>query len=460
MNEYDLVTIEGEIFPNLPKGWIMIKLEQLFDISYGLSEKLDKTVPTSSNDIPVIRIPNITDNGTLDLSNLKYFTINRKEHPNLFLKKNDVLFNWRNAPKWIGRSATFNEEGDFVNASFLLKLRPYVNGYSEFISIYLNYLRKKGYFLTRVDNAVNQANFNATKLKFVPIILPPLEEQRRIISKIGEFFSRIEFILESLTLVRLQLIQYKQALLQTSFEINNSKKSLFTCADIGTGGTPSRKHPEYYGSDIPWVKTFEVTNSHITDTEEKITRLGLQTSNAKIYPKNSVVLAMYGEGKTRGRCAILDIPAATNQACAVIVCNTEKLYNKYCFYWLQSQYFKIRAKSSGGNQPNLNLGIVKKLEIPLPDLPEQHRIVQRIELGLSQLEFLESTINHTILFTNIIKNSVLKLAFEGKLVPQDPNDEPAEILLQRIKQEKEKLQENQKVIRAKAIKTGRVRIAK
>jgi len=271
------------------------------------------------------------------------------------------------------------------------------------------------------------------------IRIPPLNEQKRIVAKIEELFSEIEHISESLKIIKDKIEYYRRSLLVTSFQNLSQKELLSECAEIGTGGTPSRKKPEYYNGKIPWVKTTEIKNSHIENTDEKITQLGLDNSNAKIYPKNSVILAMYGEGKTRGRVAILDISASTNQACAVMVCNPKKLFYKYCFYWFQSQYYEIRAKSSGGNQPNLNLGIIKKLEIPLTDMINQEKIVAQIELELSQIEFFRKNITQTFLKTDLIRNSILKQAFEGKLVTQDPNDEPAEVLLQKIKREKQKI---------------------
>ncbi len=168
---------------------------------------------------------------------------------------------------------------------------------------------------------------------------------------------------------------------------------------------------------------------------------------------------MYGEGKTRGRVAISNIPAATNQACAVIVCNSEKLYYKYCFYWLQSQYYQIRAKSSGGNQPNLNLGIVKKLKLPLPDIRMQKSIVEKIELDLSQADFLWKNVAQTLNLINMLKKTILEQAFQGKLVSQDENGESTEILLQKIRREKEKLEQTQKVIKSKSIKSRRIKNA-
>ena len=185
----ELTKSDIESLPVLPEGWYWAKIEELFDVSYGLSESLSKTEADNEFDVPVIRMPNITEFGSLDLSALKYFPLSTDKKRSLLLQTGDVLFNWRNSPKWIGKSAVFDKDGEFVNASFLLKLRPYVAGYSSFVSAYLNYLRISGYFLTRVTNAVNQANFNASMTKEIVIPLPPLTEQHRISEEVERCLS-------------------------------------------------------------------------------------------------------------------------------------------------------------------------------------------------------------------------------------------------------------------------------
>ncbi|SRR5579875_414823 len=325
---------------------------------------------------------------------------------------------------------------------------------NKFLCYYLNRFDYHGYV-----NGTTRLKLNQSTMKQIPILLGPINEQNRIVSKIEELFSKINFIESTLQRIKAELYRYRNSLFFNSFANILPLESLSTCGNIGTGGTPSRKKPEYYGGKIPWIKTTEVKNSIIEDTEEKITQLGIENSNAKVYPKNSVILAMYGEGKTRGRVAISNIPAATNQACAVIVCNSEKLYYKYCFYWLQSQYYQIRAKSSGGNQPNLNLGIVKKLKLPLPDIRMQKSIVEKIELDLSQADFLWKNVAQTLNLINMLKKTILEQAFQGKLVSQDENGESTEILLQKIRREKEKLEQTQKVIKSKSIKSRRIKNA-
>jgi len=184
--------------PKLPVGWCWTRLDDLFHINYGLGERLSKTKLDHKDDVPVIRIPNVKPLGGLDLSDLKYFPLEKTRLEKLKLHKQDVLFNWRNAPKWIGRSATFNQSGSYVNASFLLRLRPFQKGYSDFVSFCLNYLRISGYFMTKVEHAVNQANFNATKTRQIEIPFPPLAEQDEIIRLVDESLTIADKVEEDL----------------------------------------------------------------------------------------------------------------------------------------------------------------------------------------------------------------------------------------------------------------------
>lgn len=201
----------------LPQGWMWARVGELFDISYGLSESLSKTEADTQADVPVIRIPNITQFGSLDLTQLKYFPLEKTRKENLAVNRNDVLFNWRNTPKWIGRSAVFDRDGEFVNASFLLKLRPYLRGYSHFASYYLNHLRICGYFLTKVSNAVNQANFNATMTAQVEIPFAPLLEQYRIVEEIECCLSMADEIEKTVDHSLKQTERLRQSILKKAF---------------------------------------------------------------------------------------------------------------------------------------------------------------------------------------------------------------------------------------------------
>jgi type I restriction enzyme S subunit len=146
-------------------------------------------------------------------------------------------------------------------------------------------------------------------------------------------------------------------------------------AEIYSGGTPSRKNPAYWGGNIPWIKTAQIQNSLITEDgiEEWITEQGLKHSSSRIVPKGTILMAMYGQGKTRGQVSILGMDAAINQACAAI--QTRKGSNRdFIFQQLLFRYNSIRSLSNTGSQENLNAWLIRSIEVPLPSLSEQTAI--------------------------------------------------------------------------------------
>lgn len=180
----------------------------------------------------------------------------------------------------------------------------------------------------------------------------------------------------------------------------------------GSGGTPSRKHPEFYNGNIPWVKTGELNDSYIIDTTEKITKTAISHSSAKIYPKDTVIIAMYGA--TIGKTGILGVEATTNQACAcaqTLPC----VYFKYLFYFLISQKFYFIERGKGGAQPNISQDILKKCFFPLPPLPEQKRIVARIESLFAKLDAARDKLQQVLDTQEARRAAILHKAFTGRL---------------------------------------------
>lgn len=190
---------------------------------------------------------------------------------------------------------------------------------------------------------------------------------------------------------------------------------LESVASWGSGGTPSRKHEEYYNGDILWIKTGELNNGWIYDTEEKITDEGLKKSSAKLFPPYSVLIAMYGA--TIGKVAILGVPATTNQACACAVCNQSLLY-MYLFYYCISQKNVFIEKGKGGAQPNISQIILKQHPIPLPPLSEQQRIVERIEELFAKLDEAKERLQEVADSFAVRKAAILHKAFTGELTKQ------------------------------------------
>ena len=152
-------------------------------------------------------------------------------------------------------------------------------------------------------------------------------------------------------------------------------KTIGDIATVSSGGTPSRKEQAYWNGDIPWVTTAEVQFKTILDSAEKITKEGLTNSSAKLFPINTILMAMYGQGKTRGQVAKLGIEASTNQACAAIILSSDYCVDYY-YQFLIYQYENILDMSNSGSQENLSGSIVKSIPVLVPPYFEQEKIAQ------------------------------------------------------------------------------------
>jgi len=183
-------------------------------------------------------------------------------------------------------------------------------------------------------------------------------------------------------------------------------------AQWGSGGTPSRKNPVFYDGNIPWVKTGELKDDYLYDTEEKISEEAIQKSSAKLFPEETVLIAMYGA--TIGKTAILGVDAATNQACACAVCNSS-MYNKYLFYYLHSQRDNFIEQGKGGARPNISQNIIKNNCIPLPPMAEQRCIVEIIESLFAKLDEVKEKVQDILDTFEDRKAAILYKAFQGTL---------------------------------------------
>lgn len=195
-----------------------------------------------------------------------------------------------------------------------------------------------------------------------------------------------------------------------------------------SGATPSRLNKEYYGGNIPWLKTGDLNDSIITNIPESITQKALDETSVRLNPKGSVLIAMYGA--TIGKVGILTFPATTNQACCA--CYEYSINQMYLFYFLLANRDNFIAMGGGGAQPNISKEKIVSTNIPLPPLKEQARIVSEIEHWLSFVDVVEKGKSDLQTTISQAKSKILDLAIHGKLVPQDPSDEPAAELLKRI----------------------------
>jgi len=171
--------------------------------------------------------------------------------------------------------------------------------------------------------------------------------------------------------------------------------SLGDVADVSSGTTPARGHAAFWSpGEVPWVKTGEVDFSTIYDTDEKVSRRALSNTSLRLYGPSTVLVAMYGQGKTRGRSAILGVAATTNQACAAIVGN-ERIDQGFLFHYLSAEYARLRSLGHGSHQTNLSGALLSAMDVVVPPLEEQRKVALRIstldtrsdEEGLSLSKF-------------------------------------------------------------------------
>jgi type I restriction enzyme S subunit len=248
----------------------------------------------------------------------------------------------------------------------------------EFLSFYLRSATFRAW--TRQAAGASIKNIRKSDLERLRLSIPPLDEQRRIV----DILSRAEGILRLRREAEKKAAELVPAIFLEMFGDPATNPKAWPTARIDelcavqTGATPRREERSYFdGGTIPWIKTGEVDGGEILDSEEKITPRAVADTNCKIFPAGTILVAMYGQGQTRGRAGILRCPAATNQACAAILPG-EGIAQEYLLQLLRIQYERLRALGRGGNQANLNLGMIKSFVIPVPPLGLQAEFSDRV----------------------------------------------------------------------------------
>jgi type I restriction enzyme S subunit len=365
---------------------------------------------------------------------------------------------------------------------------------------------KAGEFESKCRHWVNQSTLPKEELLETPLAVPPLAEQKRIVAKVEELLSRVTATRDRLAKVLIFLQRFRQSVLAAACfgrlteewrekhpdtepadrlreRIREKRletavtprtraavlKAYEECAplelspdqelpdtwclcqindvgDVCNGSTPSRKHPEYWDGDIPWVSSGEVQNCLIVKTRERITRQGYDNSSVHLLPVGTVLLAMIGEGKTRGQSAVLEIEATINQNMAAIVLCHGLMSPRYLWYWFQHHYETTRQAGGGSGPQALNCQRVRELPLVLPSLEEQREIVRRVEALFARAEEFEKRVKSAALRAGHLMQSILAKAFRGDLVPTEADlarrehrtYEPASVLLARIKAERER----------------------
>ncbi len=394
-----------------PNEWLTVRLgDVVTDTQPGFAQSPGE----DETGIGQIRTHNVTPEGTISLNELKYVKASEQELEKYILRKGDVVFNNTNSEEWVGKTAYYDLEEALVFSNHMTRIR--VNQaliHPEFLARYLHFLWKIGFSKTRAKRWVSQAGIDQRELVNFKLPLPPLPEQKRIV----EILKQADALRRQRREILDQAKQLPTALFLEMFgdpdpRLNDKWEiaSLGKVAKVETGGTPSRQNTDFYKGSIPWIKSTELKDERINDTEEKISEFALNQSNTKLLPVGTVLLAMYGQGQTRGRVGLLETPATCNQACAAILPN-EDLIPEYLFIWFQCSYEKVRSLGRGGQQENLNLRIVRSLQIPKPPLSLQEEFKRQ----LSEIESLQFVLAQNILLYDDLLKQATGEAFTGEL---------------------------------------------
>ncbi|MFY0712776.1 restriction endonuclease subunit S [Seonamhaeicola sp. NFXS20] len=186
--------------------------------------------------------------------------------------------------------------------------------------------------------------------------------------------------------------------------------------NVGTGSTPPKSNSSYYNGTIPWYTSSATNDLYAKESEKLITEKALQETNCKVFPKGTLIIAMYGQGKTRGQISELVIPGATNQAVAAMVFyKTSKDFKEYIKYFFRKIYDEIRLLAEGGAQPNLNVGKIKNTILPLPPLEEQKAIVEKVNALMALCDSLEEHIENSHTQITQLMQSCLREVFEERV---------------------------------------------
>jgi type I restriction enzyme, S subunit len=461
MNSFDTMIKENII----PKNWIYVTLNEISKkIHYGY------TASSSKQQIgpKFLRITDIQNNH-VNWDTVPYCKIGTNELNKYLLESGDLLFARTGAT--VGKSYLIEEEiPKSIFASYLIRIRlsnlikkKYVYTFFQ-SSLYWNQIHQK-------KIGIGQPNVNGNTLSKITLPIPPFNEQKRIVTKLEELFTKLDAGIEYLKKNQILLKQYRQSVLKYAFEGKLTEKwrksnSIIHFDDsilreiekqidkneVNVGKQP--KLPSLW----KWVKLGDIYNITMGQSPpgnsynyegKGMPLLNGPTEFGEIYPtpvqwtnkitkiseKNELLICV--RGNTTGRMNWSNQKYCIGRGLASIRPKFPTVNNKILFFFLQMKIKELISFTTGSTFPNLTRDKLTKFLFPLIPNNEQIYIVQDIEKKFSIIKNIEITIKHHLKYATKLRNSILKYAFEGKLVPQDPNEEPAEILLERIKRERE-----------------------
>jgi type I restriction enzyme S subunit len=402
----------------LPPGWEWTTIGEIGEYLNGRGFKKSEW---SDHGRPIIRIQNLTGSGAA----FNHYQGEADERH--IVRSGDLLVSWAatlGVYVWRGPEAVLNQH--------IFKVESHIDaGFHRWLLEHaLADLKRQTHGSGMVH--ITKGNFDAT-----PVPLPPLAEQERIVTAIEEHLTRLEAAEAAVRSCSERLPAMSTAFTASVLDVDAPSRPIGTFARVGSGATPSRTTARYWsGGTIPWVSSGALNAPLVTEASAMITQEALAETAVKLWPPGTVLVAMYGEGKTRGRAAELGIESTCNQACAAIQVDPGEVRPRFLRWFLNSRYEHSRRLASGGVQPNLSLGLVRAIEVPVPSLAEQDRIIGELEERYEETARMADLLCRSTHRSEQLRRSLLTAAFSGRLVHQDLDDEPASVLLERIRAER------------------------
>ena len=344
-------------------------------------------------EVPYLRVANVQD-GHLLLDELKTIAATRREISKWALSDGDLLLTEGGDLDKLGRGACWRSQVPIcIHQNHIFRVRLPKDRYDpDYVSFQIGSPYGKAYFLAHAKKTTGIASINQRVLGAFPLVSPPIAEQRRIATRLEAQLGEVEIARQAVSAQADDIALLRRRVLAEVFAVveDAPRKRLGEHAPTTSGSTPPRGVKAYWTpAEVPWVKTGEVAFAPIARTEETVSRRALAECSLTLLPPGTVLLAMYGQGKTRGQSAILEMAATTNQACFAILPN-ETWEPSFLFHWLMASYHDLRELSEGrgGNQANLNGALLNALEVPAPNRTQQAAIARRAQAGLRDIEVL------------------------------------------------------------------------
>jgi len=436
-----------------------------------------------NGDVRLIQLADIGDGEYRNRSE-RFLTLKKAKELNCtFIEKGDILI--ARMPDPLGRACIFpGDKKKSVTVVDVCIVRP---GSGSVDSKWLTYTINSPEFRSNIaalESGTTRKRIAKSKLIEIPLPVPPLSEQHRIVSKIEELFTKLDAGVRNLKKIQKEIKRYRQAALKYAFEgklteewrkankdklepasellkrikeerkkalvgkyrelptVDKSKfselpkgweiASLGDLYEIVGGGTPSTDKKNYWNGKIPWISSADISGIDKIEIRRYITKEAISDSATNLVPADTIiVVTRVGLGKV----AFAKADMCFSQDCQGLL-PQNNLFSRYVLWYLTVATQIFKAQSRGTTIPGVTKKQLSALMVQIPSFKEQQKIVEEIERLFSVADEVEQVIEKSLKEAERLRQSILKIAFEGRLVPQDPNDEPAEKLLERIKAER------------------------